>query len=59
MAKTDSKTIDEYHKVFDGDTLKRMQIIRALVHNVAPEVEEIISYQIPAFKIGNKFHFWR
>jgi uncharacterized protein YdhG (YjbR/CyaY superfamily) len=26
------------------------------VHKVAPEVEEVISYQIPAFKIGDKFH---
>jgi uncharacterized protein YdhG (YjbR/CyaY superfamily) len=56
MAKTDYKAIEEYHKVFSGDTLKRMQTIRELVHKVAPEAEEVISYQIPAFKIGNKFH---
>jgi len=56
MAKTDYKSIDEYHKVFSGDTLKRMQTIRELVHKIAPEVQEVISYQIPAFKIGDKFH---
>jgi len=56
MAKTDYKTIEEYHKVFSGDTLKRMQTIRELVHKVAPEVEEVISYQIPAFKLGDKYH---
>jgi len=56
MAKTDYKTIEEYHKVFTGDTLKRMQTIRELVHKIAPEVKEVISYQIPAFKIGDKFH---
>jgi uncharacterized protein YdhG (YjbR/CyaY superfamily) len=56
MAKTDYKSIDEYHKVFEGEILKRMQSIRELVHQVAPEVEEVISYQIPAFKIGDKFH---
>jgi uncharacterized protein YdhG (YjbR/CyaY superfamily) len=55
MAKTDYKSIDEYHSVFTGDTLKRMQSIRELVHKVAPEVEEVISYQIPAFKIGKFF----
>jgi uncharacterized protein YdhG (YjbR/CyaY superfamily) len=56
MAKTDYKTIEEYHKVFSGDTLERMQTIRELVHKVAPEVEEVISYQIPAFKLGDKYH---
>ncbi|WP_339701018.1 DUF1801 domain-containing protein [uncultured Roseivirga sp.] len=56
MAKTDYRTIEEYHKVFSGDTLERMQTIRELVHKVAPEVEEVISYQIPAFKLGDKYH---
>lgn len=55
MAKTDYKTIDEYHNVFEGDTLKRMQAIRELVHKVAPESQEVISYQIPAFKIGKNY----
>ncbi len=54
MAKTDYKSIDEYHKTFSGDTLKRMQTIREMVHKMAPEVVEVISYQIPAFKIGDK-----
>jgi uncharacterized protein YdhG (YjbR/CyaY superfamily) len=56
MAKTDYKSIDEYHKAFEGGALKRMGVIRELVHEVAPEVIEVISYQIPAFKIGDKFH---
>lgn len=56
MAKTDYKTIDEYHKVFAGDALKRMQTIRELVHKIAPESQEVISYQIPAFKLGDKYH---
>ena len=34
---------------------ERMQIIRELVHKIAPEAVEVISYQIPAFKIGKKF----
>lgn len=55
MAKTDYKTIDEYHKVFSGETLERMQTIRALVHKIAPKAEEVISYQIPAFKLGEKY----
>ncbi|HLO44413.1 MAG TPA: DUF1801 domain-containing protein [Leadbetterella sp.] len=56
MAKTDFKSIDEYHNTFEGEALKRLQTIRELVHNIAPEAAEIISYQIPAFKIGPKAH---
>lgn len=56
MAKTDFKTIDEYHATFSGEALERMNTIRKMVHQIAPEAEEVISYQIPAFKIGPKFH---
>lgn len=55
MAKTDYKTIDEYHNAFSQEAQDRMQAIRDLVHEVAPEAEEVISYQIPAFKIGKNF----
>ncbi len=50
MAKTDFKTIDEYHNNFSGETLERMETIRNIVKKAAPDAEEIISYQIPAFK---------
>ncbi|RPD40067.1 iron chaperone [Chitinophaga barathri] len=50
MAKTDYKTIDEYHNVFPEEVQERMQAIRDVVHKVAPGVEETISYQIPCFK---------
>jgi len=55
MAKTDYKSIDEYHNAFSGEALERMQQIRAAIKEIAPEAEEVISYQIPAFRIGKKF----
>lgn len=55
MAKTDFKTIDEYHGTFPEEVQERLQQIRKIVREVAPEAEEVISYQIPAFKIGKKF----
>ncbi|MFD2161512.1 iron chaperone [Paradesertivirga mongoliensis] len=55
MAKTDFKTIDEYQCSFPAEVQERMQAIREIVHQVAPEAEEVISYQIPAFKTGKKF----
>ena len=40
MAKTDYKTIDEYHKVFTGEAVVRMQKIRELVFQIAPNAGE-------------------
>jgi uncharacterized protein YdhG (YjbR/CyaY superfamily) len=50
MAKTDFKTIDEYHASQPAEAVERMQQIRDLIHQIVPEVEEVISYQIPCFK---------
>jgi uncharacterized protein YdhG (YjbR/CyaY superfamily) len=50
MAKTDYQSIDEYHSAFSPELQARMQSIRKLIHEVVPEVEETISYQIPCFK---------
>lgn len=50
MAKTDFKSIDEYHQAFPSDVQERMQAIRNIVHKIVPEAEEVISYQIPCFK---------
>ena len=50
MAKTDFKTIDEYHSNFPAETVERMEVIRGIVKKAAPDAEEVISYQIPAFK---------
>lgn len=55
MAKTDFKTIDEYHATFPADIRERLENIREVVHEAVPGVEEVISYQIPAFKIGKFF----
>lgn len=50
MAKTDYQNIDEYHQTFSGESLARMHTIRKIIHDVAPEAEESISYQIPCFR---------
>lgn len=55
MAKTGFKNIDEYTQTFSPEIQERLQSIRKLVHELAPGVDEIISYQIPAFKLGPKF----
>lgn len=55
MAKTDYQHIDQYHLAFPAEIQERLQAIRNLVHELAPEAQEVISYQIPAFKLGKHF----
>lgn len=50
MARTDFKTIDEYHNTFPEEIRERMEVIRKIIHKAVPDVEEAISYQIPCFK---------
>ena len=50
MAKTDYQSIDEYQSIFPAGAQERMQSIRDIIHEIVPDVEEVISYQIPCFK---------
>lgn len=50
MAKTNYKTIDDYHRAHSGETLERIQAIREIINGTVPEAEEVISYQIPCFR---------
>ncbi|WP_088810188.1 MULTISPECIES: iron chaperone [Listeria] len=52
------QNIDEYIAQFSGETKERLEKIRALVHEMAPEATEKISYGIPTFYLnGNLVHF--
>lgn len=54
MAKTDFKTVDEYIGTFPEEVQADLEKIRQAVKKAVPEAEEVISYQIPAFK----YHGW-
>lgn len=47
---TKPNTIDEYIEGFPKDTQVILEKIRATIKNAAPDAEEGISYQMPAFK---------
>ena len=50
--------VDTYLTQFSGETRERLDKIRKLVKETAPEAEEIISYGIPTYKQGqNLVHF--
>jgi uncharacterized protein YdhG (YjbR/CyaY superfamily) len=44
--------IDEYIKRSPKDIQKTLQNIRTTIRKAAPNAEEVISYQMPAFKLG-------
>lgn len=44
------KTVDEYFNTFPESTLKLLKEFRKAIHEAAPEAEELISYNMPAFK---------
>lgn len=50
MAKTDFQSVDEYQSTFPPDMVERLEQVRTIIRKVAPDAEEVISYQIPAYK---------
>ena len=58
MAKTDYKSIDEYIAAHDAAEQKVLQKMRETIRKAVPEADEVISYQVPAFKYnGWIFYF--
>ncbi|MEX1267842.1 MAG: DUF1801 domain-containing protein [Balneolaceae bacterium] len=52
MANTDFKTVDEYIGRFPEDVQKILQEIRQTIQEAVPDAEEVISYQMPAFRLN-------
>ncbi len=51
-ARPKSKTIAQYIARFPPDVREILQTIRATISSAAPEAQETISYQIPAFTLN-------
>lgn len=52
------KTIDEYIALFPDEIRGKLQQIRAVIHDAAPNALEKISYGMPTFTLnGNLIHF--
>lgn len=50
MARTDFKNVDQYHSAFPPEVVERLDSIRNIIQKTVPDAEEVISYQIPAYK---------
>ena len=51
MAKTDFKSVDEYLATYPEDVQAILQRVRSTIRKAVPGVEEVISYQIPAYRL--------
>ena len=51
MAKTDFKSVDEYIATHPEDVQAILQLVRSTIRKAVPGAEEMISYQIPAYKL--------
>jgi uncharacterized protein YdhG (YjbR/CyaY superfamily) len=51
MAKTDFKSVDEYLATFPSPVQKVLRKVRATIRKALPGAEEVISYQIPAYRL--------
>lgn len=48
------KNTDDYIKSFPKDVRQRLEQIRTIIKNTAPDAEESISYAMPAYKLNGK-----
>jgi uncharacterized protein YdhG (YjbR/CyaY superfamily) len=58
MAKTDYKNANEYLATFSPETRKILETVRKAIRDAVPGAEEVISYQIPAFKKDGAWIFY-
>ncbi|WP_176956245.1 iron chaperone [Catalinimonas alkaloidigena] len=45
-------TIDEYHSSFAKNVQEKLEVVRKAIRDVIPHGKEVISYNIPAFKVN-------
>ncbi len=49
-----SENVETYIDQFDGIVKERLEIIRSIIKENAPEAEEMISYGMPGYKVKKK-----
>lgn len=58
MAKTDFKSVDEYISTFPDTTQNLLEQVRATIKAAAPDAEERISYQMPAYFLEGRLIYF-
>lgn len=52
------KTVDEYHATFPASTKAKLQQMRSTIKKAAPKAEEVISYNMPAYRQDGMLVFY-
>ena len=52
------KTVDAYLAVLPAEQRVALERLRKIIHSAAPQVEEAISYKMPAFRLNGKWLLW-
>lgn len=55
MAKTDFKNVVEYLATLDPDVKRTLTTVRQTIRKAVPDADEVISYQIPAYKLNGSY----
>jgi uncharacterized protein YdhG (YjbR/CyaY superfamily) len=55
MAKTDFKTVSEYLSTLDPELKRILTTVRQTIRKAVPKAEEVISYQIPCYKLDGVY----
>ena len=54
MAKTDYASVDAYLAAQPETARPALEAVRAAIRSTLPEAEEVISYQIPAYRVAGR-----
>src|SRR5215203_2992013 len=54
MNKFSGEDVDAYIAMFTPEVREKLELIRQTISAAAPDAEETISYQMPAFKLDNR-----
>lgn len=54
MSKTKYQNFEEYFADFSTEMVEKLLKIRKVISEIVPEAQEVISYNMPAFKLGKK-----
>ena len=57
-AATKFKTVDEYLSTFAPNTKSMLKAMRETIKQAAPKAEEVISYNMPAFKLNGMLVYY-
>lgn len=58
MKPTEIKDVDSYIALFPKETQLLLETMRTVIRKAAPKAEEVISYKMPAYKLGTMLVFF-